>query len=244
MGKHRNGTEVDENENEPDEDESPSHHNKTEVPPSGGNNNNNNHDSGQHKIGGGGAQVPTSTGGSILISLVLLGLFLLCFLLHFRRLRAFLGRYMPCLRPAPRDPLQANKDELMDTGFGEKHQIEAPTGTPALTHANVTRPPASATPSSSSNAPTAATSGISGTTAGTIAGTTRAMASTDAGAATTSSTTYLKPDDPVASITIPLYNAHAPPTNPTHFILQLINVSPFRAPIKPLPLLPLRRTNA
>ncbi|ORX50930.1 hypothetical protein DM01DRAFT_1375716 [Hesseltinella vesiculosa] len=77
--------------------------------------------------------VSTSTGGSILISMLLLGLFLLCFLLQIRKLRVYLGTFIPFLQPRSQCQLQHNSDEVVVIdGCGEKFEVPlAPE--PALT---------------------------------------------------------------------------------------------------------------
>ncbi|SAM06926.1 hypothetical protein [Absidia glauca] len=68
-----------------------------------------------------GGTVPTSTGGAVIISLVVLLAVCLCICLQFRRLRSCLGRHAPWFLPSILHPVQQNKDELVETGLYEKY---------------------------------------------------------------------------------------------------------------------------
>lgn len=68
-----------------------------------------------------GGSVPTTTGGAVIISLVVLLAVCLCICLQFRQLRSCLGRHAPWFLPSILHPVPQNKDELVETGLYEKY---------------------------------------------------------------------------------------------------------------------------
>ncbi|KAI8081646.1 uncharacterized protein BX664DRAFT_317510 [Halteromyces radiatus] len=61
------------------------------------------------------SQVPTNTGGGLLIGIVVTLIICLCLGLQFGTLRGCLGRYLVCMQP------RQKTDELIETGLYEKY---------------------------------------------------------------------------------------------------------------------------